>query len=399
MHGSRNLLVRFLSCDINSPMYKTKRLTTHRALWGLLLIPYLAISQGELPKLVDPGATRATRALFLNLQETAATNILFGHEDALAYGVEWKDWHRSRSDVKDVCGKHPALFGWEMSKLGKYPHNIDTVDFKQMQAWIKVAYRMGGVNTISWHLDNFVTGGDSWDVGERVVATILPGGVHHAAYLRKLDLFADYVRGLKTGFLFRKSIPIIFRPFHEHTGSWFWWGSDHCTPEEYKELWRFTVKYLRDEKALHNLLWCYSPDVFRDEEHYLERYPGDGYVDILGLDDYHDVGDNGNIRDLTRRLGMVVDLAESRNKIPVLSETGYEAIPQSDWWTAKFLPAIRDDAKAARIAYLMVWRNARRDHHYGPYPGHASAADFRKFSKDPVLLFEPGSRALYRRKK
>ena len=380
-------------------MYTTKRLTAYLSILIAIFQCGSTGAQSEFSNLVDPQATRATRALFFNLQELAGEKILFGHQDALAYGVQWKDWHRRRSDVKDVCGSHPALFGWEMSKLGKYSHNIDTVDFAKMRNWMKEAYRMGGINTLSWHVDNFVTGGDSWDVGERVVATILPGGKHHQAFLRKLDLFAQYVKELKSGFIFRKSIPLIFRPFHEHTGSWFWWGHDHCTPEEYKQLWQFTVRYLRDEKEVHNLLYCYSPDVFEDEEHYLERYPGDEFVDILGLDDYHDVGANGNIRELTRRLQIVVDLAESRSKIPVLSETGYETIPDPDWWTSTFLPAIRDDERASRIAYLMVWRNARLDHHYGPFPGHASAADFKKFSADPALVFEPGNKALYRRKK
>ena len=339
-------------------------------------------------QLVDAQATKETQALFLNLKNSMGQRILFGHQDDLAYGVTWKDWHKKRSDVKDVCGKYPAVFGWELGQLGRYSHNLDSVVFDNMKDWIKEAYKMGGINTISWHMDNFATGGNAWDVGENVVATLLPGGANHEAYKAKLDLFAEFVQDLQVGFLFKKDIPIVFRPFHEHTGGWFWWGQPHCSPDEYKALWRFTVQYLRDEKGLHNLLYCYSPDIIRDRDHYLECYPGDEYVDILGLDDYHDVGENGNPEELTRRLRIVVQLAEEKGKVAALTETGREAIPVADWWTRTLLEPIQSDPVASRIAWLLVWRNARPTHHYAPYPGHSSVPDFIKFFNDPVTAFQ-----------
>jgi mannan endo-1,4-beta-mannosidase len=267
-----------------------------------------------------------------------------------------------------------------------------------MKGWMKEVYKMGGVNAISWHMDNFVTGGSTWDNKGRVVGTILPGGANHEAYKAKLDIFAGFVKDLRVGFIFKKDIPIIFRPFHEHTGDWFWWGAAHCTPEEYKQIWQFTVKYLRDEKGLHNLLWSYSPDVFKDKAHYLERYPGDEYVDILGFDDYHDVGAHGNIEDLTRRLGIVVSIANEKGKLAALTETGFEKIPDPNWWTDKLLKHIKSDPLASQIAWVMMWRNARKSHHYGPYPGHESAANFVKFSKDPILIFQDKLPNLYKLK-
>ncbi len=349
----------------------------------------------ETIKTVDKNATKATKALFVNLQKLAKDHILFGHQDALAYGVEWDDWHKKKSDVKDVCGKYPAVYGWDMSKLGKYKHNIDSVDFKHMRNWMKEVYKMGGINTVSWHLDNF-HGGSSWDIGENVVSTILPDGAKHQAYLAKLDLFAEFVKSLRVGFIFKKDIPIIFRPFHEHTGHWFWWGKGHCTPDQYKALWRFTVEYLRDEKGLHNILYAYSPDIFLDKAHYLECYPGDEYVDILGFDDYHDVGESGNIEDLIKRLRMIVELAEEKGKIAALTETGHEAIPHHKWWTEKVLKNIKSDTLASKIAWMLVWRNARPTHHYAPYPNHKSAPDFIEFSKDPMILFSEDLPAVYK---
>ena len=344
----------------------------------------------------DPNATKRTKSLYANLRELAGRHILFGHQDDLAYGVGWKDWPESRSDVKDVCGHYPAVFGWDIGKLGKRDKNIDTVRFTSMKEWMTEAYKMGGVNTVSWHLDNFVTNGNSWDVGENVVAAILPGGSHHEAYKARLDVLADFFKSLIIGFIFKHDIPIVFRPFHEHTGNWFWWGQPHCTPEQYKALWRFTVEYLRDEKEVHNLLYCYSTDVFEDEAHYLECYPGDEYVDIFGFDDYRDVRPENDPDELTRQLRLLVEMAEERGKVAALTETGLERIPEEGWWTGRLLRYIKADPVAARIAWVLVWRNARPEHHYAPYPGHLSAADFVEFCRDPLILMEGQLPKLYR---
>jgi len=345
-------------------------------------------------KLVDPKAGKRVKALYANLQMMSGKGILFGHQDDLAYGVHWKQ-EPGRSDVKEVCGAYPAVFGWDVSKLGKYPFNIDTVDFARMKGWIREAYRMGGINTISWHLDNPVTGGGSWDTTGAVRA-ILPGGQHHDWYKAKLDLFADFLGDLRSSSFFGHPIPVIFRPFHEQSGAWFWWGRTHCTPDEYKALWRFTVEYLRDTKNVHNLLYAFSPDVVDTPEDYLRFYPGDDYVDIMGIDDYHDLSSLERAPQLTRRLGMVAKLAEEHGKVSALTETGYERIPNPQWWTDVLLHNIKADASASRIAYLMVWRNARTSHHYAPFPGHPSAENFVLFTRDPIILLENELPNMYR---
>ena len=257
------------------------------------------------------------------------------------------------------------------------------------------AYKRGGVNTISWHIDNPVSGGDSWDKTP-AIKEILPGGQQHDWYVQKLDLFADFLKALKVGFLFKHPVPIIFRPFHEHTGSWFWWGADHCTVEEYKAIWRFTVTYLRDEKQIHHLLYAYSPDVFRDKAHYLERYPGDDYVDIIGLDDYHHVGRGGDPADLTKLLRIISEIAAEKNKVAALTETGFEAIPDETWWTDLLLKHMNPATNRPKIAYVLTWRNDRLDHHYAPYPGHISAANFVTFRNHPIMLFESDLTNMYK---
>lgn len=349
--------------------------------------------------LTDAGASRATRALFYNLKRLAPDYLLFGHQDDLAYGVTWKREDK-RSDVHDVVGAYPAVYGWEIGHLEiGAPANLDTVDFRDMQRWIKEGYKRGGVITISWHMNNPVSGGSSWDT-TRAVYSIIPGGRNHAMYRQWLDRFADFVGGLKTGPFswlgLGKPVPIIFRPFHEHTGSWFWWGRDLVTPEEYVALWRFTVEYLRDEKGLHNLLYAYSTDRFDSEDEYLEHYPGDDYVDLLGCDDYGALRTDAGVADMTRQLRILVEMAESRGKIAALTETGLERIPFPTWWTDRLLRAIESDSTARRISYALVWRNARASHHYAPHPGHVSAENFKRFYQHPFVLFEDGLPKLYR---
>jgi mannan endo-1,4-beta-mannosidase len=234
-------------------------------------------------------------------------------------------------------------------------------------------------------MDNWAIGGTSWDTDGSTVQKIMPGGELHELYRSKLDLFADFINDLPAG-LFAGKIPIIFRPFHEHTGGWFWWGAEHCTSEQYVTLWQFTVKYLRDEKGLNNLLYAYSPDVFGTREKYLEYYPGDEYVDILGFDDYHDVGRGGTVDGLIRQLQILTDLAEEKDKVAALTETGLESITKDDWFTTTLLP-IKDDPKAKRIAWALVWRNSDKKHHYGPYKGHPSEDDFVLFYNDPFTVF------------
>jgi mannan endo-1,4-beta-mannosidase len=331
---------------------------------------------------VDTNITTEGKALFLNLKNVSKQGIMFGHQDDLAYGVHWIA-EDGRSDVKEAGGAYPAVFGWDISKIGQRPYNIDSVDFEKMKGWIIQGYQMGGVITISWHMDNPVTRGDSWDKTSAVYS-IIPGGENHDWYKGKLDLFADFLNDLKVGDVL---IPVIFRPYHEHTGDWFWWGRGNCTSQEFIALWQFTVQYLRDEKNIHQLLYAYSTDRFNSEADYLDFYPGDEYVDILAYDDYWSVVNLDGRSELIRQLKTLVELANKKGKVAALSETGYETIPDEDWWTTILLPGLTADQTASEIAYVLVWRNARITHHYAPFDGHPSAEDFKMFKEDPATIF------------
>lgn len=340
----------------------------------------------------DSLATAETKALYVNLKELAKTRVLFGHQDDLAYGVQW--WAESgRSDVKETAGSYPAVYGWEIGNI-EGERNLDSISFAEMKEWIREGYERGGVITISWHEHNPVSGGSAWDTSGRAVSHIIPGGSHHEMWKQKLDLVAAFMLSLKgeNGEL----IPVVFRPYHELTGSWFWWGEKLCTREEFIRLWQFTFDYLSYEKGVHNLLYAYSTDNFATEEYYLNRYPGNQYVDVLGFDDYGSVRNPESAPKTINELRLIATMGEKLDKIPAWTETGLASIPIPDWWTETILKRIKTDSLTCRIAWVLVWRNARPDHHYAPFTGHTSATDFRKFRDDDCILFEDELPDLYK---
>lgn len=350
--------------------------------FGLTLgIPQIIVAQTGAKSKAAKTAKHLYKELYRAMQDSL---ILFGHQDDLAYGIGWK-YQEGQSDVQRSIGVYPAVFGWDLGhlELGEST-NLDSVPFDQMREFIIQAHQMGGVNTISWHLRNPQSAGNSWDTTS-AVRHILRKGNKHDTYLAWLDKVADFMNSLKVDGV---SVPIIFRPYHEHTGSWFWWGEKSCSPKEYIALWRMTVKQLK-ARGVKNLLYAYSPAEFRSAEHYLERYPGNKYVDILGFDTYHhnpldSLSSQRFSNRLSNSLGMMSKIAADRRKIMVLSETGCEQIPVQNWWTGVLWPAIKN----YQPAYVLVWRNGRPDHYYAPYPGQASQEDFKNFQNQPRVFFQ-----------
>jgi len=337
-------------------------------------------------KLADTLATEQTVNLFFNLQKLSNSKTIFGHHHSTAYGVGWEK-HPDRSDIKDIINTYPGLYGWDFGIITS-PSNFYN---DWMKRYVIEAYNRGGVNTFCWHYFNPLTGNSFYDT-TITVKEILVGGKAHQNYLNDLDRIAEYTRYLTNDD--RESIPIIFRPFHEFDGSWFWWGKHFCTKDEYVSLWRFTVDYLKS-KGVNSFLYAYSPDRnFCTEEEFLERYPGDDYVDIVGMDNYFDFTEKGDgFGDLLEKLRIVTDVAIKKNKIAALTETGLESIPDSCWWTDQLLRAL--ESENVKMAYVMLWRNANDKHHYAPYKGHKSEKNFIEFSKSPLILFENNLPDLY----
>ncbi len=354
------------------------------------------LAQSAYP-LVDRRATTETKALFNNLKQLSKTNILFGHQHATEYGHGWSG-DENRSDVKSVTGSHPAVIGVDFNGLSGRPRNVIESNKAALRKNIADTYNRGGITTVSWHFSNPVSAGDFYwkdSVSAPAVRYIIPGGSHHEKYKDILKDVADLVKSVKGSD--GKLVPMIFRPYHEFDGDWFWWGRSHCSISEFVSLWRFTVSYLRDSMQVNNLLYAFSPDNrFNTEEEFLERYPGDEWVDMIGMDNYGDFGRDGkyNIEAGLKKLKIISDLALKKDKISAFTETGLESIPNPGWWTSVLLQTLKQDLQ---LSYVLVWRNDTRSptHYYAPFPGHASEMDFLKFYNDPFTLFEIDLKDIY----
>lgn len=355
--------------------------------------------------LADTGRTQRTENLLNNLKKLSAEGYLVGHQDDTVYGIGWVG-DSCRSDVQSVCGDFPAVIGFDLGHLENGDSlNLDGVPFERMRQEIIRQFDRGGMVTLSWHLDNPLTGGTAWVVGDSLaeqekltVASVLEGGEKHEVFLGWLDTLASFLNSLETPYGVK--VPVLFRPWHEHTGSWFWWGQNLCTTEQYKALWKLTVEQLK-QRGVTNVLYAYSPgtEFNGDAEKFLERWPGDEIVDVIGFDSYctnnaeDTVAISNYATSLDLNLKTLCEIAKQHNVVPALTETGMESLGKADWWTATLMPVLNKYP----IAYVLLWRNAhdKEGHFYMPYPGQQSVSDFIRFYNDKRTLFVKDVNGLY----
>lgn len=373
----------------------------------------LASCGGNQQKADDPlaenGRTWRTENLLANIKTQAdSVGYMFGHHDDTVYGIGWVG-DSARSDVKSVCNDYPAVVGFDLGHLELGDSvNLDGVPFERIRQEIFNHFNRGGMITLSWHLDNPLTGESAWvkpdsltDEQKQTVASVLEGGAQHEKFMGWLDRVADFLNSLETPYGVK--VPVLFRPWHEHTGSWFWWGQNLCTAEQYKALWQLTYDRFR-EKDVTNVLWAYSPgtEPDGDETKYLERYPGDGIIDLLGVDSYCRGEENDTVAyaaytaQLDRMLDMMCRVAKQHGKAVALTETGYEGLKYDTWWTQVLEPVLDKHP----VSYVLVWRNAHDEptHFFAPYPGQRTVSDFVKFYNAPRTLFLHDVNGLYLKK-
>jgi mannan endo-1,4-beta-mannosidase len=343
--------------------------------------------------MVDANATKETIALFYNLKMLAKTKVAIGQQDA--FNSFYQDV-AGDSDIKKNTGFDPAVLGSDFMFITDKNNNNQADNWFYQQELkitndVKVAYAKGMINTFSWHLrepnneDSFYAADMSSEQKTTAFKSILPGGANHEWYKKKLDKVASVVLNLKgtNGEL----IPIIFRPFHEFDGSWFWWGANFCTADEYKTAYQFTVDYLKNTKGVHNILYAFSPDnSYTTEANYLSRYPGDKYVDILAMDNYGDFDNQGSAgaAKANLKLKIISDIAKAKVKIAALSETGFRVTssnsPITDWFSYYLYSALTSNS--LEISYVMFWNN-NTDGYYVPNGAVSNAADFKTFATKP----------------
>lgn len=345
--------------------------------------------------IVDKNATAQTKALYANLWDLAGKGFMFGHHDDLWYGRHWYD-EPGGSDTKAVCGDYPAVFSVDLASIMDNRYRSNSKENEIRRRVILEARERGEVILACIHINNPLTivgnengypAGTSWDNTKCIDQILKEGTEVRGRYIEWLDRLADFACNLKDSK--GELIPVIFRPYHECTQSWSWWGTEACTSTEYIQFWQWTVKYLRDTKGVHNFIYAVSPQMDGDygengRARLLTRWPGDEYVDFLGMDCYHGLNYNA----FAANIEAMQKLSAEKMKPCGVTETGAEAFTNTDYWTRYIL----GPAKGKRLSMVVMWRNkyvsSESDTHYfSVYPGHPSEDDFRTFYKDESTLF------------
>ena len=366
--------------------------------------------------LADPKATTSTADLYAYLQGIAKSDkVLYGHQNDTHHKAGWNGGGASNSDTYDMVGDYPAVIGIDaLSLTGDELALTDTektagTTLIDKAANISIdASSKGAVVTMSCHMPNFADiakkgktngaydySGYSPNVtGGNVVSRILPGGDLNAVYTGYLDMVAEYGQKLQ-----QNGVSVLFRPFHEGNGSWFWWGAAFCSPSQYKNLYRYTEEYLRDTKGIHNFLYVYSPGgPFTDKNNYLARYPGDAFVDVMAFDMYHNnpTKDDKWMDSFNSTMDLVQSAAQDHHKLASVAETGIlengSALAKTgnarlDWFNEVLYAVSKHD-----MAYFMTWANFGEDNFDEPYMvsatrGHEMINNFVDFYNDDRSVF------------
>lgn len=350
--------------------------------------------------MTDPKASDSAKALYAYLQGlTESDQVLFGHQNDVSRSVGTKD---ALGDVHDVTGSVSGIFG--IDSLALFGSEAGGTDAKSALEnsinYSKKAAENGAIVTLSAHMPNFTSAkikdngdgtydffdcnfNESKDLSGDSLKKILPGGEKNKVFTAYLDTIATYANKLQ-----ESNIPVIFRPLHENTGGWFWWGTGN-TAESYKSLYAYTREYL-ESKGVHNMLYVYSPNgPMETEEEYMSRYPGDAYVDILAFDYYNDFNtypaeaDTSFFDHLDQTCQVVSSIAKKHDKLAAISETGVRVMkengsdnegllvknnPVSEAKTGKnWYEEVNNIAKKNDMPYYMVWANFSDTNFYVPY--------------------------------
>lgn len=367
--------------------------------------------------LADGQATESVRQVYAYLQAVGKTDsVIFGQQNNTSHKAGSSDL--SCSDTMDVVGSYTGIIGLDglslvgneysadryLSEMQGLDDVYETVAARINQASTQIEknviaaaaltnynIRNGAIATLSLHMPNFSTVsemGNDTDVSYAgynfsgytpnlltgdVMNQILPGGAYNEAFRAYLDMVADYAHQVDGA--------VLFRPFHENTGSWFWWGAAFCDEQTYKSVYKYTVEYLRDEKNVHNFLYVYGPgSEAASVEEYASRYPGDGYVDMVGFDMYHRNPQQGDafVTNFTKELQIVDDFAQTHGKLVAVTETGtahdvaegdnQTALLKSENARPDWHQEILDAVKGSNASYYLVWANfGEQDGFYTPY--------------------------------
>ena len=256
--------------------------------WGWIELDKITVKTGAkisnstynvTSSLVNRNATANTKKLYSFLKDSYGKYVITGQQcDGGINGNEFKA-------IKNLTGDYPALLGLDLMD-----YTPSRTAFGASSSAVEKAIEFankGGIVTLCWHwnapteyLNSTANSSDGWWGGFYTqsskfdIAKVMNGQDAKGKKLLDRDI-KEIAKQLKR--LEKAGVPVIWRPLHEASGGWFWWGAKGS--DAYKKLWKYLYKELTNTYGCNNLIWVYNGQS-------ADWYPGDEYVDIVGEDIY-----------------------------------------------------------------------------------------------------------------
>ena len=288
------------------------------------------------PSPVDAQATPAAQKLYQYLYEHFGENTISGMMlgDMSSYNGDVTQ-HDDLKAVYQASGKYPLLVGVDMmnatGKSENYSYNIDYT--RRMVSAAKDIYRRGGIPAFTWHWRDPSRSTDAFYTADSQVgvsAALNRDGSWNTSsqlyryLIQDIDAIADHFLELQD-----EGMACIFRPLHESSGKWFWWGREGA--QNFQKLYHLLYHEMVDVKGVHNVIWVWNAGA--DDQ---DWDPGSEYYDVVSADIYNPAFDYQSCYPTFDQLKQLT----RGKKIIALSENG--PIPDMDkevedravwsWW-------------------------------------------------------------------
>ncbi|MEX2602924.1 MAG: glycosyl hydrolase, partial [Gracilimonas sp.] len=253
-------------------------------------------------ELLDEYANEETQKLYSYLKDLYGKKVLSGQMD-----LTWHDDTDMIQRVFDATGKYPAMMGYDFMNYYKSDGDEGS-GLKQVEEAIEY-WNKGGLVSFCWHWRDPSNESIAFYTEQTDFRIDLDDPEVRDQLIADIDLIAADLKELEEA-----GVPVIWRPLHEASGGWFWWGATGAEPAV--ELWKLMIDRLNNHHDIHNLIWVWNG---QDPA----WYPGDEYVDIISEDIYPKVqGDTLPDYSSQKARFMEAQQTPDETKIVALSENG-----------------------------------------------------------------------------
>ena len=232
----------------------------------------------------NPNASPAARQLYAYLWSQYGRTTLTGQQEQ---GSGPTNPNGELDYLQRVTGKLPAILGLDYID----PRDNDAVNDRATD-WA----RSGGIVTLCWHwgAPDIGTGYENSKKDFDVAAALKPGTPQNVAIMRDMTEVSRLLQVLQD-----RGVPVLWRPFHEFSGDWFWWGKHG--PDAFKALWALMYDQFTRVHRLNNLIWVLG---WAGQNVDPAWYPGRATVDVAGADIY--AKDHGNLAPMFAQVKAIV---------------------------------------------------------------------------------------------